>query len=315
MTTTTDSLAAELEQVRVREGGLTATAYGRDLEADSPVKLTGKLASVLYNRAHVGRTDAKDVPTPRSWRTPDLDAAFGDALPHAATEMPVKLTAKPAGGWAVLLIDGVRFRAPAAVVPDGVREGGTFPLTLPPARPALSPGFYLADGSRGRGRPGGPVLRVYLHLTSPDLAVKAWSVITAELEGAGVPWRAKVTSSPVLFPRRDAMVVYLGGEAWGAFRLVAGAAGALALPPETSLFAHRVADGVAIAWDPEDPRSGKGGLSFGEHRCGAVAEGLVKHAVGGTGMNLVQHVEASLLDAGVDPRAVWRNLASPELGL
>jgi hypothetical protein len=313
MTTITDSLAAVLEQVRVRQGGLSATAYGRDYEADSPAMLIGKLASVLYNRAHVGRTDTEDLPTPRSWRTPDLDAAFAAALPHAASETPVKLAAAPVGGWAVLLIDGVRFRAAAAAVPDGVREGGIFPFTLPPSRPALSPGFYLADGSRGRGRPGGPVLRVYLHLDSPDLAVKTWGAITAELEGAAVPWRAKVSSSPLLYPRRDAMVVYLCGEAWRALHLVRDAADALPLPPQTSPFARRLADGVAVAWDPEDPRPGKRGLSFGEHRCGAVAEALVQHAVGGSGMSLVQHVEASLLDAGVDPGDIWRNLASPEL--
>src|SRR5262249_37668667 len=97
-------------------------------------------------------------------------------------------------------------------LPDAVEfaEDGT--VRLPAARPGLSPGFFLVDGSRGTTEPG-PVLRVYLHLDGPDDAVRLWDTTLRHLEGAAVRYRAKVTSSRRLFPRRDGLVVYLGREA------------------------------------------------------------------------------------------------------
>ncbi|MFD5764095.1 T3SS effector HopA1 family protein, partial [Streptomyces sp. NPDC127044] len=54
-------------------------------------------------------------------------------------------------------------------------------------------------------------------------------------------------------------------------------------------------------------------LSFGEHRSGALAEALVKHAVRTDGVGRSATVEESFLNAGIDPLAPGRNLASPPL--
>jgi hypothetical protein len=142
-----------------------------------------------------------------------------------------------------------------------------------------------------------------------------------------VRYRAKVTSGMRLFPRRDGLVVYLGPDAWYAVdQVVAAVEGMPGLGTETSPFVRRLAPGVGAAWEPDDPRPGKRGLSFGEHRCQAVAEALVGIAVRGEGSREAAAdgsreaaadgsreaaIAEAFFNAGVDPLMPARNLGSP----
>jgi hypothetical protein len=133
-----------------------------------------------------------------------------------------------------------------------------------------------------------------------------------------------VLSRPWSYPRRDALVVYLEDEdaplATGLAEEVTGLPG---VGTDTSVFAHEVAPGVALAWEPADNRPGRPGKSFGQHRAAAVAEGLLRyaHATDATdgllrpaadpaGADAAREVHRSLRAAAVDPAAPARNLDS-----
>jgi hypothetical protein len=186
---------------------------------------------------------------------------------------------------------------------------------LPAARPALSPGHYLVDGPTGRLR-GTPILRVYLHLHSPAEAPARWHDILTALNDASVRYRAKIISTPGGYPRWDAMVVYLGPGHWHAAALIRdAAAGRPGVGRESSLFAHPLASGVAAAWDPNDPRPGHRGMSFGEHRARATAEALLRDADSDTDSDtdLATGLAECFTAASIDPVRPARNNDSPGL--
>lgn len=55
------------------------------------------------------------------------------------------------------------------------------------------------------------------------------------------------------------------------------------------------------------------GLSFGEHRSTALAQGLVKHAVRTDEVDLRSSLAEAFLDGGIDPLNPARNFSSPPL--
>lgn len=264
-----------------------------ELEAPSARRMAERLGHELYRRLHSGSTDGGP-----SERNPALEAALAEATPHDTSPTPVTSVAD-----GVVLIDGLRVRVPAPTGPE---------ILLPAARPALSPGHYLVDSPTGRLR-GDPVLRVYLHLQDPTKAAARWHDVLTALNDAGVTYRAKVVSTPEGYPRRDAMVVYLGPGHWHAATLIRdAAAGRPGVGREHSLFAHPLAPGIAVAWDPDDQRPGHRGMSFGEHRARATAEALLR------GTDLATALTECFTAARVDPARPARNRDSPalpELGL
>jgi hypothetical protein len=187
------------------------------------------------------------------------------------------------GGWQVLRIAsdevvvtkaGLRLSAPrSAIVPDGsaVESGSIVDLLCSKESLALSPGFYLAHGDTDLDFET-PVLRVYWNL-SPEGAIEAMARLTAALNGGSLPFRLKAINDPAAYGRCDSVVLYLRtADFQAASGIMQDAAGALrwyafdAVPA----FAKPVTRGVALAEDPGP------GLSFGEHRCGLVAEGLIQ---------------------------------------
>lgn len=272
------ALVEALAGVRVARDGLSASLDGTEFEAP-PV-----LRSRLYRTLHAG--NANDEPGERD---PAFEDVLSAATPHRTT--PVTMT-DPVGG--VVVIEGLRVRVPSRMA------------TISAARPNLSPGHFLVDGPHGRVD-GGPILRVYLHLDGPSHAPDRWHDVLETLNDAGFSYRAKIVSTPGGYPRRDAMVVYLGPGNWHAAGLVREvAAGKPGVGGEHSLFAHPTAPGIAVAWNPDDP-----GLSFGEHRARATAEAVLR---GDFPASLAECFTA----AGIDPANPARNLDSPplpELGL
>jgi hypothetical protein len=265
------------------------------------------LARALYHAWHTGL--APDTPA-RPPRPPDPGGTrrLTAGVTHRTTRVPAT-AAPPIAGTATVRIDGVRVRVSAAAVLDA----GT--VAMPAVRPALYPGFVVVDGSLGR--PAGPPLRLYLHVADAAKASDVVGVLTSALERRRLAYRMKVRDDPADFPRRDALVAYLPSTAWAEAPDLAGevrgALGPSALRPDTSVFAERLAPGIAAAWEPVDARLGMAGLSFGIHRALAVAQGLTTHTrAGDPPSRRDAAVVAALAAASIDPAAPFRNLDNRE---
>ncbi|KAB8197148.1 hypothetical protein FH608_000830 [Nonomuraea phyllanthi] len=303
-----------LAEIEVAQGANVAFVRDQKVEGSTPRELVGNLARALYVTLHCGREE-RDGLGPRTLRDRRLEERFTEATPHQATWLPVR-NPRPSGqdGVTVVEIDGVRVAVPA----DAVLEPGESPhpgqvtLRVPSYRAALSPGFFLVDGSQGHPMDK-PLLRVYVHVAEAEHAPRAWNAVLAGLEAANRPYRAKVCSSPLLYPRRDALVVYLGVSDWHlASAVEAAVRGLPGIGHDTSPFARRLAPGVGIACEPEDARPERAGMSFGEHRALALAEGLVAQAASGPGSSAGSAVAESLIAARIDPGEPARNSDSPE---
>lgn len=297
----TERLTGALPEVLVNAH--TAVVNGVTLHADTRPELEARLTEWLYAELHAGLCDnntAQAVAKRDRW----LERALTEAIPHEAT--PVTATLREAGESLLVEWDGVLVRVPraTAVAVPGTDE--PVELRVRPARPALSPGFLLTTGSRPVDL-SGPALRVYVHLSDPDSAVRAWRSVLVRLESEAVAYQAKALSRVCQYPRRDALVVYLPAAHTPAAALVAAAVHGLpGVLDETSVFAERLAAGVATAWEPTDTRRGRTGLSFGQHRCLVLAQALLGAAERGEPREPA--VARAFLDAGVDPDNPARNL-------
>lgn len=272
-----------LDQVRIAEDVTAATVGHREIEADNARDLQRLLSAALYDVLHAGM-DAEPGSLPFHIRSPEFEGRLAGAVPHRSTHASAVVCAAPgAEGDSVLLLrDGVRVwtARDKVLTPGPMAEGQQVLVSAAAARPALSPGFFLVDGSQPVLRRG-PVLRVYVHLTDPDRAVEAWRVALRLLEDRQAHYRAKVLSSGRLYPRRDALVVYLRDGSWDLAGVLAESLDGLpGLGDGVSLFARPLAKGIAAAWEPSDRRTGMQGLSFGQHRAGVLAHALIDHAKG-----------------------------------
>lgn len=302
-----------LRETSVAEGATSALVGERELTADDPRSLRAVIAAEFYRRHHMGRTD-EETTAPRSLRDTALEARLLAAMPHRHITRPVELLGDgDEAGVPIALDGGVRVTvARERVDTTGAGTGTRARVRLDAARPAVSPGFFLCEGTTAARSRSTGTLRIYLHVTGPDAAPRIWADVLGLLECERVPYRAKITSSRIGYPRQDACVVYLGPESWDAAELIAGAAQGLpGLGATVSAFVRELAPGVGAAWEPDDGRAGMRRVSFGEHRASAVAAGLVAHAQDPAARTLAQTVHDSLLEAGIDPADPAHNLTSP----
>ena len=322
-------LADAITPVHVASDCLSARIADREITADTPARLRDRLAVLIYEHLHAGRP-GRDEPMPRSLRDRALEHLLYQATPHRSTPYRARLRGLYED-LPVVEIDGVRVRMPAAdpgtatpaevSAASALREAAERSTTsaddiyadvrLAATRPALSPGFFLVDGSLGLPSRSA-VLRLYTHVAEASYAPDVWHTVLTALEAAEVPYRAKISSSPLLYPRRDALVVYLGEEALHAVNTVGEALRGLpGIGAETSPFADEITAGFAAAWEPDDDRPGRRNMSFGQHRSAAVAAGLTAHRVDPHHPSAAAAVAASLTEAGVDPAHPARSLGRP----
>lgn len=310
-------IAAALAAIAIAPGCREATVGQRTVSAAGPEALRAELAVAIYDELHAGWARPR-MPPGQNLRDREVEDRFRELMPASSREVVRTATVLDRGPDHILArVDGVRVWVPRArMVRPVSQDGAEAQLRLPADRPALSSGYFLAES----GAPwpqGGPVLRVYVHLTGIEAAFGAWAAVHGVLAGLDTGYRVKVASWPAMLPRRDGLVVYLPVDqhdrhqrdlAWhiaAALRNVRGIGG------EVSVFAKMIAPGIALACEPADPRPGMRGLSFGEHRAGVLAEGLLRHA----GARADGHrgpVSAAITDAltraGIDPRDPSRNL-------
>lgn len=300
------SLAAALECVTVADDCRRASVGGRQIEASGTAELAHRLGHAIYEVLHVG-WPTQPADKIRTSTDEDFERRLLAATPHASVVRTASVAA--ADDTQVFVeLDGVRVVIPRAEAGEPGPPGGPLAVRLPSFRPALSPGYWMADGTRALAA-GDRILRLYVHLTTPAAAVAAWAAVLAMLEERGVAFRAKVTSVPALLPRRDGLVVYAGSADLAAVLTIARRIGDMTpVGQEVSVFTERVGPGVAVAWEPSDRRPAMRGLSFGEHRARATAEGLVRHAGSNDGSTAAESVRLALAEAGIDPAHPARNL-------
>ncbi|MFJ8871358.1 T3SS effector HopA1 family protein [Streptomyces sp. NPDC102473] len=305
-----DRIVTLTEQITVTSGGLKAETAGEVYEAATPQALTRRLSAVLYDTLHSGRDKPLDI-RPRSLRNAALDAALDEAT-GGLTTTAVGRFHTAATDHTVVVMDGLRVRVPEDRVMS--HEGDQVTVRMPAARPGLSSGFFFANSSRPAPTSRGPLLRVYGHMDTSDAAPEVWRATVAFLEDAGVPWQAKIASSPVVYPRKDALVIYLPRSSW---RVARGCAAMLEetglLAETTSPFTRAITASVSCAFEPDDPRRARQELSFGQHRTQVFAEALVRHATATADEDepLADTIASAFLDAGIDPAEPARNLSSP----
>jgi hypothetical protein len=188
-------------------------------------------------------------------------------------------------------------------------EGVELELLYPKEMLRISPGFYMATAARPFDDADG-LVRLYWNL-SPAGAVQFVREATRLVDEAGFGARLKVANHPALYDRCDAGVLYLpmtdalvaGDLVRALHRAVAGH-----LAPRVPAFTRRLAAGVGLAEDPG------GGQSFGQSRCGLVAEGLVRAYERGIGEPAarVEVVRERMAEDGLDPDAPYLNAESTE---
>lgn len=277
-----------------------------DAQHDEQRELLRELGGLLYEHHHVGHhvTDGLDVSASRDTA---YENTLAERLSHRTNRFRVPLHQIDAK-QAVVEHMGLRTRVPRSHV-HAVRDESA-DLDVPMLSPALSPGFALARGPK-EPTDGGPMLRLYLGSGTRDDATTVFLGVLDVLHGRH-RWQAKVASQARLYPRSDAVTVYLHPDELDALTsLVSVARRPLAAVAPRSAFTLPIADGVGCAWEPE--AGGRpGSVSFGQHRARALAQLLIARA-DGTWRD--GDTEAACRDRGIDPQNIWRNVTSPDLKL
>ena len=145
--------------------------------------------------------------------------------------------------------------------------------------------------------PSTGILRVYWHIGASG-APALVRALSSRLNAEEVPFRLKITDHPARFGRCDTAVLYLPSRSVsrGSRNTCAGCGDAgLGSAARIPAFTLAFAAGVGLAESTDT------GESFGEHRCGLLADGIVDAAEQGVspGAARVEAVIASLAESGV----------------
>lgn len=188
----------------------------------------------------------------------------------------------------------------------------TITVLLPKELFNISPGFYVALGDRGFHPTGigQTLLRFYWNLPS-ESASEMVGVTTAQLNKVGVAFSLKVLNAVEHYDRCDGGVLYV--HQWD-YRLAVPIVRNIYSKLMTSIrlvtpvFTKQLAPGLGLA---ENPQSGE---SFGMHRCGLLADGIVRgHELGLKSINdRVEGVRAVFAEAGISLATPFLNPASTD---
>jgi hypothetical protein len=154
----------------------------------------------------------------------------------------------------------------------GGRPGDLVDVRIHRDSTSLQPGFYFAFSETLPAQSGsGPTVRFYWN-ASPAAAISLVDQISTRLNRYAIPYEMKCPPRTGQYGRVDSLVLYLRPQyVRSAFPLLAEIHRTVAseLRDAVPLFTHRLGTGLALAESPN------GKLSFGQHRCGLIATGLV----------------------------------------
>lgn len=309
-TAPTRSMTAVLHEiepeVRIDLSAGSVTVRSAEAQHDERRDLLGALGALLYEHYHVGHhvTDGLDVSASRDTA---YENDLADRLAHRTNRSRVPLH-RMDEQTAVVEHLGLRTRVPRTLV--HAADGHSVDLDTPMLSPALSPGFALARGPE-QPSDGGPMLRLYLGAATREDATAVFLRVLDVLHGSS-RWQAKVASQTRLYPRSDAVTVYLHPTELDALdALLAAARRPAAASAPRSAFTLPLAAGVGCAWEP-DTSGRPGSVSFGQHRARVLAQLLMARADGSW---RPEDTAATCHDRGIDLHHIWRNETSPDLDL
>lgn len=204
-------------------------------------------------------------------------------------------------------------------VEEVITAGGSPPeagdavlVRLPKELLKLSPGFYMALGDDGLPRHADePMVRFYWNLRS-DTAPELVRELTSRLNQACIPFRLKVVNDPRRYTRCDAGVLYVLRRD---YRTVAAVVRTVhdavrdGLSRETPALTKQLAPGLGLAEEPP------GGDSFGTHRCGLLADGIIRaRDLGRQSLaDRMQVVVGRLEEEGISLEAPFLNAGSSDV--
>jgi hypothetical protein len=200
-----------------------------------------------------------------------LQAANPVALRHQDGWTIVRLDA--GGVWIIDAAQQQRFAQMTEIVPLANAIAPRMPVRLVPQRDFVTGpnGHFVIAGRPLLDPKTGRQLRFYWNLRPTGAAIFLRE-IGERLERRRIPFQAKVPVDPNAYARTDCGVLYLNDEDVEATRdAVAATYHLLAdhLRDAVPLFSREIAPGLAFAESPPTRES------FGMHRCGLIAEGLL----------------------------------------
>lgn len=245
------------------------------------------------------------------------DPEFVDRLSAAH---PSRWYAEP--GWTVVTMtepeflvrkDGLTLTVTAAEVSAErlpPRPGDPVAVLFPAERRYSNPGWYVAIGEAGLRRTDEPMVRHYFALADADGAPAFLGAMAGLLNEHRVPFHIKVANDPSGFGRNDPVVAYLPQPDWAAHRTRLERLHASfreTMRDAGPCFARRLDRGWSMAAEPTG--ADRRNVSFGQHRCILVAEGLM--AAWRAGAVTVSDREQAVLDRfrseGIDPDHPYLN--------
>lgn len=157
---------------------------------------------------------------------------------------------------------------------DRALEPGSYVLLhVPKELRGVSPGYYMALSNQEDVYDEEQALvRLYWNLSAKGAAVFIHEA-TRALNDAGLFFRLKTLNDPRSYNRCDAAVIYFRKLQHAAVMEKMGwvyPKVAAYLKPKTPMFTKAIAPGVGLAEDPG------GNESFGQHRCGILADGMIR---------------------------------------
>lgn len=282
----------------------------RDVDDDPVRPLLAPLCRTIYLLYHVGDqaaarlflTGGKAVSTLRDLEDFEYTQALHLANPGAGYWVPQwTVRARHEHGY-VVERGGISILArPEELSLPAPEAGVEVSVRFPPENRYRSAGWYSVVGDAG-GPPESGVVRLYLCLGTVKAGPVLLRAVMSELNLLAVPYGAKTVNHPEGLVRRDSFVVYLGRDDWQRHREIFEricAEHANLLRADYPRFAHPVATGLSFA---EEPSSGGGGISFGEHRSLLASEGLLDAFAAGQRdvVGKLRAIESRFAKAGID---------------
>ena len=136
----------------------------------------------------------------------------------------------------------------------------------------LIPGFYFAFGNAPLVplNQKSPKIRIYMNI-KPKFAFKIVEFVTEDLNELMIPFHFKILKDSTSYFGTDSGVIYL--DKYYINKSIEGIKNIYYksknfLNPDISVFTKKIADGFALAEDPDN------GMSFGEHRSTILAKAL-----------------------------------------
>lgn len=288
-----------LDLVTVDREALRCTVRGEVLEADDTRSLESELGRRLYERLHVGWPPGRTF-LARVDRDPAAEKRIGAAVGTRTVDIPVHDVRRD-GDVTTAVMFGARVRLDRSLAADTTPGAESTTIAMPDSWPAISPGFHMVFGPhRPRSTASGALWRVYLSAETFDDGLDTFTSAVAHLREHARTWQAKMASTASVYPRTDAVTVYLDETELHHVEALAHRIGARS--DRVSSFVAVLAPGVGLAQEPADPDPARRGLSYGQHRASVLARVALTDPTG---------LDGALTAAGVHPTEYWRNAPLP----